>query len=165
MNDEENTSVQPHPTATTRFFNKFAAVSLLVVALSVGFFLYWSLQPTNGLEVKNSPLPTRVVPDPSGKTGGTAYMLVDYCKNIDKKGEVRVSYLSASREQFTPLETEDLKTGCRKEEIPVVIPTNLSEDEYIVKFRVSYDYNPIKRDVPQYFESQPIDISPAKVER
>lgn len=160
--DIDRIPVLDHPTKTTKLFNKFAAVALLVVALAIGFFMYWSLQPTNALEIKNNPFPSRVVADPTGATGGTVYMTVDYCKNTDKNGEVRVSYLSASREQFTPIVTEHLKPGCRKEELPVVIPTNLSQDKYTIKFRVSYDYNPIKKDVPQFFESQPIDISAAK---
>lgn len=153
-----------HPTTTTRLANKFFAVALLIIAIAVGFFLFWSLEPTNVLEVKNSPFPARVEADPTGKTGGTIYLKIDYCKNTELHGEVRTSFLSESREQFSPIVTEKIPSGCDNAEFPVVIPTNLSEDVYKIKFRATYDVNPLKKDVDVFFESQPVDISKSKIQ-
>ncbi len=153
-----------HPTTTTKTLNKFFAVALVVVAIALGVFLKWSFESSAPLVVNNSPFPARVESDPTGKTGGTIYLTVDFCKNTDKHGQVRWSYLSASREQFVPIVEEKFPKGCDKREIPVVIPTNLSQDTYIVKFRVTYDLNPIKKNVPVEFESQPVNISKTKVE-
>ena len=153
-----------HPTKSTKLANKFFAVALLTIAIAVGFFLYWSLQPTDVLEVKNSPFPARVEPDPSGRTGGTIYLKINYCKNTDLHGEVRTSFLSESREQFSPIVTEKIKRGCANTEFPVIIPTNLSEDVYIIKFRATYDVNPLKKNIDILFESQPVDISKSKVQ-
>lgn len=154
--------VASHPTKGTKFINYIIVSFLVIIGLSIGIFLSWSFADENILEVKNSPFPVRVIDDPTGQTGGIAFLKVDYCKHADITGEVRMSYVSKSREVFLPLMKERYQTGCYYEEIPVIIPLNLLADEYKIKFRVTHDKNPIKKDVTVNFESQPISVGTRK---
>ncbi len=147
-----------HPTKSTKVANWLVAGALVVVAISIGIFLKWSFAGDEVLTIKNSPFPARIVPDPSGQTGGIVFLKAEYCKNSDLVGELRMSYVSKSREVFLPLTEERLKKGCEDREVPVVIPLNLLKDEYKVKFRVTYDINPLKRGITTNFESQPITV-------
>ena len=153
-----------HPNKSTKVANAIAAISLTLVAIALLIFLKWSVADTNVLQVNNSPFPARVVSDPSGQTGGIVFLKADYCKNADNIGEIRMSYVSKSREIFLPLQKERLPAGCHNEEIPVVIPLNLLQDQYKIKFRVTYDINPVKKDVTTYFESQEITVGTNNVE-
>lgn len=152
----------PKPTQTTRVINKLIYLALITVSIALGIMIYWSLATDTPLEVKNSPFPARVVADPTGETGGTVYLKAVYCKNTDAIGTARISFLSKSREQFIPLVEEKEKQGCGEREFPVIIPTNLSEDEYRIRFRVLYDLNPLKKQIPVEFESQPVNIGSIK---
>lgn len=147
-----------HPTKTTKVANYFVVAALLVIALGLGVIFKWSFADTNVLVVNNNPFPARIVQDPSGQTGGIVFLTADYCKNIDVTGEIRMSYVSKSREVFLPLAKEQLPQGCAKREVPVVIPLNLLKDEYKIKFRVTYDVNPLKQGITTSFESQPVTV-------
>lgn len=156
---EKIPDVQPQgPSKATQVANKLVYLALFVVSIALGIMIFWSLATDVPLEVKNSPFPARVEKDPTGKTGGTVYLKAVYCKNTDAIGTARISFLSKSREQFTPLVEEKEKQGCGEKEFPVVIPVNLSEDEYRIRFRVLYDLNPLKKQIPVEFESQPVNI-------
>lgn len=146
------------PTKRTKLANIIAAISLVLAAAAVTVFLGWSVADPNVLEIHNSPFPARVVKDPTGQTGGIVFLKADYCKNSDLVGEVRMSYISKSREVFLPLAQERLPKGCADREIPVIIPLNLLKDEYVIKFRVTYDLNPVKQDATVLFESQPVIV-------
>lgn len=156
--DIEAIPEQVHPAKRTVVANYLAAASLIVAALTLAVILKWSFASTNILEVHNSPFPARVVPDPTGQTGGIVFLKADYCKNSDIVGEIRMSYVSKSREVFLPLAKEQMQKGCESKEVPVIIPLNLVKDEYKIRFRATYDINPLKRDVTTYFESQPVVV-------
>lgn len=148
-----------HPTKSMKVANYVIAVALVVIALSLGVFLKWSFADTSVLEVRNSPFPARIVPDTSGKTGGIVFLNADYCKNSSLEGTIRISYVSASREVFLPITPEKLPKGCDNSEVPVIVPKDLAADTYKIKFRVTYDINPIKQDVITDFESQPFKVA------
>lgn len=166
---DENTPPRPadidkipepvHPSAKTKTTNLLAAFSLLLIGLGVFLFLAWSFQDTNVLEVKNSPFPTRSVRT-NAEPDGVIILTVDYCKNTDLKGQVRTSFVSATREVFLPLSKENLDRGCAKQEIPVLIPKDLPADNYKLKFIARYDVNPLKKQVPITFESQEFHVNP-----
>lgn len=148
-----------HPTKSTKYANRLVAASLIVIAIGLGVFLKWSFQPENVLVVKNSPFPTRSVRT-NAEPNGVIILTVDFCKNTDKKGEVRTSFVSQSREVFLPLSHENLDKGCAKEELPILIPKDLPADNYKLKFIVRYNLNPLKEVVPVTFESQTFHVNP-----
>lgn len=169
LGQPENLDIIPeptHPTKTTRVINKFAVVALVLVAISLGTIMSWSFASTNVLEVKNSPFPARIVQDDTNKTGGVVFLDVDFCKYTEKTGDLRMSYVSKSREVFLPEQrsTDFFTVGCSKNEIPVVIPLNLLRDEYKIKFTISYDINPVKKNITVDFESQPVTVGSRAVE-
>lgn len=147
------------PSLMSKVLNKFIFAGLAVALVALGIFFYWATASDKPLDIKNSPLPVRTIRD-HPTAGGVVIMLVDFCKNVDVKGELRISFLSEAREIFQPTTVENGPKGCRKTEFPILIPPNIPPDEYIVKFRVTYDLNPIKKGVVQEFESQPVIIDP-----
>lgn len=150
--------VPSHPSKTTRVINKFVILALVAIAISLGVFLSWSFASENVLEVKNSPFPTRSVP-PEASANDVLILEIDYCKNTEKQGLVRASYVSETREIFMPIQREQYDKGCFKQDIPVIIPGDLPEDDYVLKFVATYEVNPLKRNVQVQFESQQFHIN------
>ena len=146
------------PTKTTKFINYIIGVALIVIALALAVFLKWSLADTTVLDVKNDPFPARVVEDPTGQTGGIVFLKVDYCKTQNVDGKIRVSYISKSREVFLPIADEKLPKGCNNQQVPVVVPLNLLQDTYKIKFHVTYNVNPVKKGIVADFESQSVMV-------
>ena len=130
-------------------------ISLLLTALAIGTFLYWSFEGDNVLEVKNSPFPTEIIRD-----GGNGIVLlsVDYCKNLDVDGKLRVSFVGATREVFIPLTAERFLAGCESTSLPIVIPKGIEPGEYSIKFIATYNVNPLKKNVVVEFESRQFEL-------
>lgn len=158
MRNEPSLFEPDYPNRASKAINKIIVTFLLVIALCLAVFLNWSFATDEVLTVKNNPFPARLIHDESGQTGGVAFLLVDYCKNVDVEGKLQVSYVSKSREQFVPMMDEKLPKGCDKREIPIVIPRNLSYDTYVLRFTTKYDINPLKKNIEVNFESQPVTI-------
>lgn len=160
-NQPYDIDVIPEPASQSKkskLVNLLVGLALVVVAIGIGIILRWSFASENVLEVKNSPFPARVISDPSGQTGGIVFLKADYCKNTDDVGELRISYVSKSREVFLPIAKEQLPKGCDNKEVPVIIPLNLLRDEYRIKFRATYNINPLKKGIVINFESQPVVV-------
>lgn len=153
-----------HPTKTTKWLNRVFLISLVLIALGIAQFLRWSFADTDVLQVHNSPFPARIVSDPSGKTGGIVFLTADYCKTQAITGQIRISYVSKSREIFLPLAKEQLPRGCAKTDVPVVIPLSILQDTYKIKFRVTYNINPLKQNIITDFESQQFMVGTNKPE-
>lgn len=149
-----------HPTNTTKTINYIVAAALVTVALCLGVFLKWTIQDSQVLQVNNSPFPTRTIRE-HPTAGGVIILTADYCKIQDVPGKLRVSYVSSSREVFLPLADEKSPKGCRVTEFPVLIPRELQPDTYRIKFRVTYDVNPLKKGQVVEFESQPVVVDPS----
>jgi hypothetical protein len=152
--------VASHPTKTSKIMNKVAVVALVIIAIGIGLFLKWSYQSENVLQVKNEPFPVRTIRN-HPTAGGVVILTVDYCKLQEAKGDLRISFVSPSREVFLPLAEEDGPVGCFKTEFPVLIPRDIPADEYRIKFRVlNYKLNPLKTAVDDSFQSQSVIIDP-----
>lgn len=148
-----------HQTKTARVLNKIIIGFLVLTAMVIGLLLSWALTKEDPLVVNNSPFPTRSV-RPNAEANGVIILTVDFCKNTDKSGEVRTSFVSQTREVFLPLAKEHMEKGCRKEELPVLIPKDLPADNYKLKFVARYNLNPLKTAVPITFESQEFHVNP-----
>ncbi len=143
----------------TKVFNWIAAGALLIIMVGIGRILTWSLASANVLEINNSPFPVRTIREhPSAD--GVVILQVNFCKNIDIEGNLRISFVSESREVFLPLSVERSAKECRETEVPVLLPKGLPPDIYKVKFRVTYNINPIKKGIVEEFESQKFEVVP-----
>lgn len=148
-----------HPTKTTRVFTWLSVIAMAIIALSLGILLNWSFANENVLKVNNAPFPVRTIRQ-HAEQGGVVILNVDVCKNTDVVGNVRTSFVSSTREVFLPLSKERLPKGCLKQEIPVVIPKDLPTDTYKIKFRATYDINPLKKGIVSEFESKSFVVDP-----
>lgn len=147
------------PTKTSKVFNWVAIGALLIVAAALALMLKWSLVDTNVLVVHNAPFPVRTIRQ-HAETGGVVILDVDLCKNSSVVGKTRTSFVSSSREVFLPEQDERLGKGCLKTEVPVVIPKDLPADTYKIKFRSTYNLNPLKKGVVSTFESKEFVVDP-----
>lgn len=154
--------VTPPPKKVTKVVNYLILAALAFIAVAIGIFLMWSFESEKVLEIKNSPFPTRSVRE-NATTGGVIILDIDYCKHSDAHGEVRVSFVSKSREVFLPIAYDDQGANCRHTEVPVLIPTDLPPDTYKVKFRTTYEVNPIKKGIVNEFESQEFIVTNGEV--
>lgn len=149
---------QPVP-QKSKTSTKVVYSALAVIAAVIVIFAYWTIQPSDPLQITNSPFPVRTVHQASS-SDNILILTVDYCKKDDATGTVRTSFVSNSREVFLPLGKEQMSTGCKHNvEVPVLIPKDLPADTYKIKFRTSYDINPLKRGIVQDFESRPFTVS------
>jgi hypothetical protein len=145
------------PTRGNKISNWVAVVALAVIAIGIGIFMSWSFQDEKVLDVKNQPFPARTIRE-HPTAGGVVFLKVDYCKLQEAKGTLRMSYVSQSREVFLPVVKEQGPKGCMNTELPVLIPQDLPADTYKVKFRVTYDVNPLKKGIVSEFLSQEVKI-------
>lgn len=146
------------PSKNAKRINFIIASALIAIAISLGILLTWALQSEDVLNVKQSPIPVRTVRDtPTGD--GVVILNLDYCKNANIEGDMRISFVSTTREQFLPIVKERSAPGCSKTESPILIPKDLPADEYQIKIRVTYDVNPLKQKIIEEFKSETININ------
>lgn len=169
MTDTERVKNQPYdidvipeterPSTRSKLANWVVVGALVLIALSLGIFFKWASADENVLVVKNAPFPVRTIREhPTG--GGVVFLNVNVCKNSDIVGQNRMSFISPSREVFLPIAEEGLPKGCLDREIPIVIPKDLPPDTYRVKFRVTYNLNPLKQGIVDEFESKEFIVDP-----
>lgn len=144
-----------HPTKTTKVLNKVIVLFLVIIALGLGVILRWSFQDENVLQVKNSPFPAQII---HSQDKQVIILTADYCKNSNLEGTLRTSFVSETREVFQPVTKERLQKGCNKVDVPVVVPIGIPPDTYKIKFRATYDVNPLKKGVVVEFESRPVKV-------
>jgi hypothetical protein len=147
------------PTKNAKRINMVIAASLVVIAIGVGVFLSWGFQSTDVLSVNKLPIPTRTIRD-HPTAGGVVILNIDYCKKMDVEGNLRISYVSSTREVFLPLTKERAPKGCQKTEVPVLIPKDLPPDTYEIKLRATYDVNPLKKNITDEFKSSSFVVDP-----
>lgn len=148
-----------HVTKTARWINKTAVIALVVIAIGIGVFLNWSFTSEQPLVINNNPFPTRAIPPDAGPND-VLVLEIDYCKNTEKQGEVRTSFVSESREIFLPVVSEQYDEGCFFQDIPILIPEELPVGTYHIHFEATYDLNPIKKNVTIMFQSQKFTVGP-----
>jgi hypothetical protein len=169
MTDADRVNNQPYDidvikvtapqTKRSKITNLLAAAALVVVALSLGVLFMLASANENILTVNNSPLPVRTIREHPTENG-VVILNVDLCKNSDVVGQIRTSFVSKSSEIFTPLADEELHEGCLVREVPVLIPDGIPAGAYKIKFRVTYDLNPLKKDIVSEFESKEFVVDP-----
>ena len=141
-------------------YTRWAVYALLTTMVIMGALtFYWLLQPRNPLEVRNAPFPIRTI-RPEAHPDGVVILKVDYCKKTNAVGRVRTSFVSPTREVFLPIAEDKQSATCQVAEIPVLIPKSIPPDTYVIKFRVTYDINPLVRNVVSEFESKPFEVKP-----
>lgn len=135
-------------------------LALAVIAAAATLFLSWSFESESILQIKNAPFPVRFL---NNQDGGVVVLTTEYCKFKPTPGTVRVSFVSKSREVFLPIAPEKSPKGCETKELPILLPKDLPEDRYKVKFHAVYDLNPLKQNIPVDFESVEFDVTAANV--
>lgn len=146
-----------HRSPKQKWATRLTYAALVLVAITIGVFLKWSFQTNNIISVKNEPFPVRTI----GKTAeanGVIILKVDFCKNVNTQGDLRMSFVSQDREVFLPLAVEKNPKGCRITEVPVIVPSGLPDGDYQVKFKVVYNLNPLKQGVTDEFTSQKFHV-------
>lgn len=146
-----------HPTRGSKLINKAIGIALVLTVAAIAVMFYWATADTKPLDIHNAPFPTRTIRE-HPTAGGVVILNVDYCKNTSTEGDLRMSFVSTSREIFLPVAKEKGSKGCTKTEFPVLLPKEIPADTYRIKFRVTYDLNPLKQNVVQEFESQPFTV-------
>lgn len=142
----------------------YFAVFLLVLGFfSATRFLTWQYAPDDVLEVKNHPVPVRTIRE-TAHPDGIVILLVDFCKKINVTGRTRVSFVSETREVFLPMSEDKAEASCnfgRNDpiEIPIIIPKDLPPDRYKIHFRVTYNINPVKKNILEEFDSLEFDVT------
>lgn len=162
--NKEVDMIEPIP-KKNKFLNIVSIISLILLGLIISIFLYWMFQPTDVLEIKNSPVPSRIVDDPQGN-GKILILKINYCKKVKATGTVRPSFVSKSSETFLPSYKDDQpvqcnggNTGAESVDLSIFIPKDLPPDKYKVKYRIIYKVNPLKSSEPVEFESVEFDLT------
>lgn len=143
-------------TQATKTINWIIFLALGIVAFGIGLFLYWRFANADVLDIKNAPFPVRTIRE-HPTADGVVILKVDYCKKVEAKGRLRTSFVSATREVFLPASEENQPPRCLKTEVPVLIPHEIPEDNYRVRFRIDYQLNPVKS-VIEEFDSQEFHV-------
>ena len=153
-----------HPTKRTRAINYALAASMVIIGLSLVMIFSWALKSDDVIKVNNAPFPVRTIRD-HPMANGVVILEIDLCKKTSKRGRVRTSFVSSSREIFLPLADENMSKGCIKREIPVIIPEDTPPGTYKIKFRAIYDLSPLKKGIISEFESQEFVVDPPTKEQ
>lgn len=152
-----STEVPEQPTKVTKAINKFLYVALVVIGIGIALFLYWGFQSPKIIEARNEPFPVRTIRE-HPTASGVVILNVDYCKYYNVEGDLRMSFLNSDHEVFMPIVREKGSKGCRQTEFPILIPNVIEPGKYKVKFRVTYDLNPLKQNIVNEFTSQEFEI-------
>lgn len=149
-----------HQSSRSKFANWIAIGALGVILLALIPILMWSFDNRPVLEIKNSPFPTRTIRE-HPTADGVVFLDAEFCKNKNIDGELRISFIGNTQEVFLPLAVESGPLGCKRQEVPIAIPHEIDPGEYKVKFRVTYDKNPLKQNEVVEFESRSFIIDPS----
>lgn len=148
-----------HPTKRSKIANWIILGALIIATIAILVMLAWSFDNEPVLRVKNSPFPIRSIRE-HPTAGGVVIIDADYCKDKKVTGQSRISFVSETREYFLPESKEEGPTGCQHQEVPIIIPKDIAPGMYKLKFRITYDKNPLKQNEVVEFESQPVTINP-----
>lgn len=151
---------ESHQSPRTKLANKAVLVAMLVIALSLGLIMKWAFQSETVIDVKQQPFPVRTIRE-HPTAAGVVFVKANLCKTQDVQGQVRVSFVSESREIFLPLAPEKLDKGCINQEIPVLIPYEIPAGVYKIKFRATYNLNPLKKGIVEEFTTKEVTIDPS----
>lgn len=128
-----------------------------IIMAAIAMFWYWSLSGDDVLQVHNAPIPVRTIRE-HPTADGVVILRVDYCKKVDATGRARVSFVSEDRELFLPASEDRDKKGCQNREVPILIPSDTPPGTYVIRFRIIYDVNPLKKNIVEEFQSKPFEV-------
>lgn len=148
----DDMKVEPQSTKQ-KIVTKIAYLALGVIAAAIGLILYWSFQDEKVITVNNEPFPVRTVRE-HATANGVVILKVDFCKHYNLDGDLRVSFVNTDHEVFLPVTRERSEKGCKVTEFPIIVPTVIEKGHYKIKFRATYDLNPIKRNIVDEFLSK-----------
>lgn len=115
----------------------YSILAVIVVTSSV--LLYWLYQPYQVLS------PNPVIKVTSVEDAHLVILSATYCKNLNAKGTVRISFVGSTIEELTPMATEAQPKQCYdKQQIPIIVPQDLPVGKYYIKFSANYKINPLR---------------------
>lgn len=144
MGDYDTRPVDPRSERKKNKDSFFASIAYAVITaafLVSALFAYWTLQPAD--IVTNIDDPVKVT-TPASRSQGYIDIPIEYCKTMELEAQVKRSFVSASTEIFQPEVTENAPKGCMKKMYRILIPPQVINDEYYIKFQATYRINPIK---------------------
>lgn len=113
---------------------------LILIALVAAIVFYWNVQPTDVLDIKNTPYPVR--PD-TVDPGSAVVVSANYCKLQAINGSLVVRFVGKKSIIRSPDTSERGPKGCQKLEFPILLPPQLAHDTYYIEFQSTYRINPI----------------------
>lgn len=146
-----------HPTYRERIGFIVIGIAFVIILLTLARLLTWSLANEDVLEVKNAPTPVRTIRD-HPTADGVVILDADFCKKTDAVGRLRLSFVSESREIFLPVTEDKSEKRCERRELPILIPSDLPPGMYKVHFRITYDLNPLKKNILEEFDSKEFEV-------
>lgn len=123
---------------------------MLVISIITAIFVFWSVQSSNVLEIKNGPVPVRPAVQ---RPDELIFLNVDFCKTQDVSGVVRRFLISDTVRIPLPLQADNGPKSCQHIDAPLLIPKQTAPDKYHVHFSITYKINPI-HEVIEEFDSQ-----------
>lgn len=138
----------------SKHLNAVLFVTLMLIILTLLYGAYLVLWPFKTLEVYQHPMP--VLNSPL-KRGEHVEMRVDYCKFTSVPFDISWQLVN-DRVFFLEVKPTDLPTGCHNVVVsPVIIPKDAPLGEYIIRNKVTYYLNPIRR-ITLEFETEPFVV-------
>lgn len=151
MNDGLTVELPPEEKKTTTVKKTPYYIALCIIGLAIfvgGLFIFWSVQPSTILVIKNNPVPATV-----GILNGDREVSakVNYCKTTHSTGVFTYDFISKSTDIAAPSTEVTSPKEC-KDGAPLVIPVpkQAVADTYRIHFTVTYKINPIKTTVVQW---------------
>lgn len=143
--------------------NKIVIAALIATTASLGLMFYWAATSNEPITLNQAPLPVRTIRE-HPTAGGVVFLRTDYCKTTNATGKLRISFISETQEIFLPMAQEISKKGCHNRELAILIPNDIRADTYRVKMRITYQLNPLKKNVTQRFISKEVIIDPTSAD-
>lgn len=152
---DTRTEVPEHLTKKAKVWNQLVFFMLGVIAVGIGFLMYWALTGTDVLTINNAPVPVQ----PSFvKNKEKVKINIDFCKHEDTKGRVVRKLVSDKSEILAPVEMETIPSGCYNDfPIEVPIPDQAVAGRYKIVYRIEYKTNPF-HNVTEEIVSQEFEV-------
>lgn len=128
-----------------RILANILVIGMFIAAFAgVAVFAYWTLESRNVSEITNGPVPVRPgVINPEDVIIASPRI----CKYISKQASIERYIVSKSAKIQLPNYPSNLALGCHTYDIPIIIPSFVTDDTYHIEYNVSYTMNPVTKPV------------------